>query len=286
MDMPTMPIWLFEKFCGLIHTECGITLNDQKRTMLESRLYKRLILLGFSTYEEYYNYLSDNAIRHTELESLINAVTTNKTEFFRERKHFLFLSEIGLPEIVSGRRFRVHNRINVWSAGCSTGEEPYTIAMTLAEFFGGKTVNFHITATDISTHVLEIARKAVYTREIVEPVPGYMKMKYLMKGKGKFEGMFRIVPELRNAVNFVRLNFRSLDFGMQSKMDIIFCRNVIIYFDHDMRVKLINQMYRQLNPGGLLFIGHSETLSGISDRFELLAPTIYQKPFASQEEKK
>jgi chemotaxis protein methyltransferase CheR len=217
----------------------------------------------------------------SELHHLIDVMTTNKTDFFREPAHFEFLARTALPEIIAQPEKGALKRVAIWSAGCSTGEEPYTLAMVISEFaekYPGLGLDCSILATDISTRVLEKARQAIYETEKVLPVPEPLKKKYLLRSRDRDKGLVRIVPELRKMVRFQRLNFIDEDFGLRERMDIIFCRNVIIYFDKPTQSKLLNKFYRQLVPGGHLFMGHSETLNGLGVPLLQVAPTVYRKP--------
>ncbi|MDY6969539.1 MAG: protein-glutamate O-methyltransferase [Spirochaetota bacterium] len=268
----------FKKFSDFIYTECGINLPPAKRIMLTARLNKRLRALGMNSFSDYYNYVLSPKGYDEELSCMIDVVTTNKTEFFREAAHFDYLVNYVLPELIESKRFRLTSRINIWCAGCSTGEEPYTLAIVLSEFFNSnKKGKFSILATDISTQVLGIARGAVYNEDTLRSVSDELKRKYIMRGKGSKEGACRIVPELRNCITFKRLNLMDKDFGIRTMMDIIFCRNVVIYFDRETQRELFRKFYSQLTPGGYLFIGNSETLHGINDQFESVAPTVYRK---------
>ena len=270
----------FRRFSDFIYQQAGISLPRAKRTMLSVRLNKRLKALGIPTYREYFDYVTSRRGRKEELVQMINVVSTNKTDFFREEKHFNFLSSEVLPKLCSGGGVASDRNLNVWSAGCSSGEEPYTLAMVLEDFFEKKKAgSYTVLATDISTRVLSIAEKAVYPDEVIKPVPQKLKQKYLMRGKGKQAGYVRVVPELRKPVTFKRLNLiEGRNFGMKKMMDVIFCRNVIIYFDRPTQIRLFEKFYHQLTPGGYLFIGHSETLHGINDRFVPVSVAVYMKP--------
>lgn len=269
----------FNRFRGLIYKQCGINLTSVKRTMLASRLRKRLRSLGIGSFSEYYHYVSGTKGGSDELVHMLDAVSTNKTDFFREPRHFDYLMKEALPRMCRSGWWRPGRRLNVWSAGCSSGEEPYTIAMVAADFASHHRVGeFSILASDISTRVLEKARKGIYPDNAVEPVPAVLKRKYLMRGKGSQKGYCRVVPELRSTLQFQRINLNgSRHFGIRTPMDMIFCRNVIIYFDRDTQKKLFEKFYEQLVPGGYLFIGHSETLHGINDRFKAVAVATYRK---------
>ncbi len=269
----------FRLFSDLIYTVLGIKMPPAKKLMLTSRLNKRLRALKLLTFEQYYNYILSPEGRKKEYHLMINAVTTNKTEFFREAAHFNVLVKKILPELIQGSRFKTNKKLYAWSAGCSTGEEPYTLAIVLADFFSNKTGDFNILATDISTKVLSAAVNAVYNNESIKPVPLNLKKKYLLRGKGTKKGVSRIVPGLREKITFQRLNFMDRDFKIKTKtkMDIIFCRNVVIYFDRETQVEFFKKLYNQLVPDGYLFIGSSETLFGINDKFVSIGPSIYKK---------
>jgi len=209
---------------------------------------------------------------------MIDVVTTNKTDFFREPAHFSYLTEKAVPELINLHGAGTTRMLGVWSAGCSTGEEPYTIAMVLNELTE-KYLGFRylILATDISTKVLDIAKTGIYIKDKVEPLPDPLKRKYLLRGKNSYEGMVRVVPELRAMVKLRRINFMEGDFGMREPMDIIFCRNVIIYFDRPTQANLLKKICKYLVPGGYIFMGHSETLQGMDLPLVPVAPTVYRK---------
>lgn len=271
----------FRRLSGFIYTECGIKMSDVKKVMLAARLQKRLRILGMKSFGEYCQYLFSPHGVESELYHLIDAVTTNKTDFFREPDHFEFLTKTALPEIIVRKGGGLWKKLMIWSAGCSTGEEPYTLAMVIREFAErspGFSFDCSILATDISTRVLEKAKHAVYDAERVQPVPDLLKKKYLLRSRDRNKGLVRIVPELRKMVRFRRLNFIENDFGIREMLDIIFCRNVIIYFDRSTQAALLNKFCRQLVPGGYVFMGHSETLHGLDVPLVQVAPTIYRKP--------
>ena len=269
----------YERLSRLIYCECGIKMPPTKKVMLEARLRKRLRVLGLPTFGRYCDYLFSKEGLEDELISMIDVVTTNKTDFFREPKHFDFLAAVALPQLISLYGAGVKRGLNIWSAGCSTGEEPYTIAMVLSEFrHVHPPLEFMILGTDISTKVLERAAKAVYKMERAETVPAPMKKKYLLRSKDRDKNLVKIAPEVRHHVSFRRLNFMAEDFQMREPMDIIFCRNVIIYFDRPTQEKLLNRLCDHLVPGGYIFMGHSETLSGLRVPLVSAGPTVYRKP--------
>jgi chemotaxis protein methyltransferase CheR len=262
-----------------IHEECGIRMPPSKRVMLESRLQKRLRALGISSFKAYREYLFSDEGKSSELTLCIDAVTTNKTDFFRESSHFDYLTSHALPALISSDEDGVRKRFTIWSAGCSTGEEPYTLAMVLSEFAETRPgFEFKIQATDISTRVLKKAKLGVYAAERVSPIPEDLKSKYLLRSKDGRKGLVRIVPSLREKVMFQRLNFMENHFSIRDKVDVIFCRNVIIYFDRPTQENLMNKFCRHLAPGGYLFMGHSESLNNMDVPLVSAAPTIYRMP--------
>ena len=248
---------------------------EVKKTMLEARLQKRLRNLGMHSFTEYCDYLFAPEGMEKELVPMLDMVTTNKTDFFREPEHFNYLTQTVLPEWMKRHGA---GSISIWSAGCSSGEEPYTLAMVLSEYAARNPgFDFRILGTDISTRVLEKAKNAIYTESQVEPVPLELKKKYLLRSKDRSSGMVRIGPELRDKVRFRRLNFMDEDFGMREQLDIIFCRNVIIYFDRPTQERLLQRFHRQMKMGALIFMGHSETLSGLDVPLVSVYPTVYRK---------
>ncbi len=271
----------FVRLGEFIRDECGIKIGRSKKVMLEARLQKRLRRLGIRSFDEYCAYLFSPAGVANEMTHMIDVVTTNKTDFFREPSHFEFLAKTALPEIIANHGEGIRKRLMIWSAGCSTGEEPYTLAMVIKEFAGRyPEFNFDcsILATDISTRVLAKAAEAIYDAERVQPVPELFKKKYLLRSKDRSKGLFRIAPGPRSMVQFRRLNFMEEKFGLRERMHVIFCRNVIIYFDKPTQERLMRKLCDQLVPGGFVFMGHSETLHGMDVPLEQVIPTVYRKP--------
>nr|WP_048831705.1 protein-glutamate O-methyltransferase [Maridesulfovibrio hydrothermalis] len=263
----------FKKFSTLIKGEFGIKMPLSKKTMLEARLQKRLRSLGFNNHSEYCKYLFSTGGFERELTQLIDVVTTNTTDFFREPKHFEIMLSSVLPDLSQ----RIGRPIKVWSAGCSSGEEPYTLCMVLNEFAErNPDFKFSLLATDISTDILRKAKNAVYPMNKVEVIPLALKKKYLLKSKDRTKALVRIAPEVRNKVDFRRLNFME-PFPFKDQKDIIFCRNVVIYFDRETQTTLFNKFCSRLSKGGYLFIGHSESISGMDLPIRQIAPTVYQK---------
>ncbi|MBI9110168.1 protein-glutamate O-methyltransferase CheR [Maridesulfovibrio ferrireducens] len=270
---PKMKDTDFKKFSNLIKSEFGIKMPLSKKTMLEARLQKRLRALGMISHSEYCNFLFSPGGLEKELTSLIDVVTTNTTDFFREPKHFELLLTTVLPELTR----RSSAPVKIWSAGCSSGEEPYTLGIVLSEFAEkNPDFNFSILATDISNEILNKAINAVYPMSKVDVIPMGMKKKYLLKSKNKANQLVRIAPEVRRKVEFRRLNFME-SFPFKDEKDIIFCRNVVIYFDRATQYTLFSKFCAKLSKGGFLFIGHSESISGMELPVRQIAPTVYQK---------
>jgi len=279
---PRLPATLsdreFQRFSAFIYDHAGIKMPPAKKTMLEARLQKRLKANSIHSFEEYSNYVFSPEGRSAELVHLIDVVTTNKTDFFREPGHFDFMVKTAIPNILMTRENLRKNPLRVWSAGCSTGEEPYTLAMVLSEYaIGRPDFRAAITASDICTQVLQTAKTAIYPEERTDPIPLNLKKKYLTRSREKSQSLVRIAPHIRSLVSFQRINFMDDDLGIAEKMDIIFCRNVVIYFDKPTQQTLMRKFYKQLKPGGYLFIGHSETLSGLDVDFKSVASTVYRK---------
>jgi chemotaxis protein methyltransferase CheR len=246
--------------------------------MLEARLQKRLRSLGMCSFGDYCERLFSSPEGDEEIVQMINVVTTNKTDFFREPVHFQYLSDMVLPEFAAGNDAMTGRPFSLWSAGCSSGEEPYTLSMVLSEYAERRAgFRFSILATDISTKVLDTARAGIYDKERVAAVPEPMKQKYIMRSKDRSKGLVRIIPELRGQVRFQRVNLMDENLLLPEPVDVIFCRNVIIYFDRPNQEKLLERLCRSLRPEGYLFLGHSETVHGFTLPLARIASTIYRK---------
>ncbi|PLX97915.1 MAG: chemotaxis protein CheR [Desulfuromonas sp.] len=268
----------FSRFAALIYEQCGIKMPLHKRSMLEARLRKRLRTLGLDSYEAYREYLFSSDGMVEELTNMIDVVTTNKTDFFREPRHFDYMIGTSVPALIAKSGAGIERPLRIWSAGCSSGEEPYTIAMFLESFlWNSKKIDYQILATDISTQVLEKAILGIYHRDKIEPVPDDFRKKYLLKSKNPESRQVRIVPALREKLKFCRVNFMDSSFEVGEAKDIIFCRNVIIYFDRATQERFLHRLCQCLRSGGYLYMGHSETLSGMPLPLNQLAPAIYQK---------
>ncbi len=270
----------FNRLGRLIETQYGIKMPPAKKDLLEARLRKRLKALGIETYRQYCDYVLSKRGMNDEIVHMMDVVTTNKTDFFRGPDHFEFLVKSVLPEMISVKGLGINKELMIWSAGCSTGEEPYTLAMVLSEFqsrMPGLRFRFTILGTDLSTDVLAKAARAVYAEEKIAPVPMSLKHKYLMKSKDSRKQLVRVVPELRAHVKLRRLNLLEDDFGMREPIDIVFFRNVMIYFNRPTQQAILTRIIDCMRPGGYLFIGHSESLNGLYLPITQQAPTIYRK---------
>ena len=269
---PTLTDKEFAQFQSLIYQQVGISLDTPKKTLLVSRLGKRLRELELTSYQAYYDCISGEG-GEEELTQLLDLISTNKTDFFREPIHFDFLREQVIPEVQDTRKLRV------WSSASSSGEEPYTIAMTLCDAIPARNQwDIKILASDISTRVLSKAASGIYEEERVGQLPQDLVRRHFLRGKGAQAGKLKIRPNLAQMITFRRINLMDPSFPIRTPLDVIFCRNVMIYFDRLTQTTLIEKFYRYLRPGGYLFIGHSESLQWIDHQFTYLRPTIYQKP--------
>ena len=278
LSSPKLSKHVFDTLGAFIHEKLGIKMPDSKRVMIESRLRKRLKFLGIDQYADYCDYLFSEAGMENEIHEFINVVTTNKTDFFREPNHFSYMSEKALPELAENFGSGINKTLNVWSSACSQGDEPYTLAIVLSEFAKKyKTYDFSILATDISMKILELAKKGVYHHSHIEPIDIDLRKKYLLKSKDKNKNIVRIIPELRKKIIFRQMNLIEGEFRIRNTMDIIFCRNVIIYFDRKTTDLLLKRLCGKLRTGGFLFMGHSELLDCTKLPLQQVAPTIYRK---------
>ena len=265
----------FNKLSSFIYNESGIKMPPIKRIMLQSRLQKRLKELKMTSFKEYCNYIFSKEGLNNEIIHMLDVVSTNKTDFFREPVHFDFLTSTVLPELVSASK---HRNIKIWSAGCSSGEEPYTIAIVLFEFMEkNPTLDFSILGTDISTKILQKAIDAVYKDERVQGIPLELKRKYFLRSKDRENPSVKMSAQLRNKVRFDRLNFMDNSYGIYESFDIVFCRNVLIYFDRETQEKVINKICTKINTGGYFFLGHSESIMNMNLPLQQIKPTIFQK---------
>ncbi len=265
----------FSQFQTLIYEQVGIRLDTPKKTLLVSRLGKRLRELHLTSFQAYFDRVSTKG-GEEELTKLLDLISTNKTDFFREPVHFDFLREQVLPEVAHIKTLRV------WSSASSSGEEPYTIAMTLCDALPNISLwDIKVLASDISTRVLAKAASGIYEKQRVAQLPSDLVRRHFLRGKGAQEGMMKVKPHLSRLIAFRRINLMDQSFPIRSSLDVIFCRNVMIYFDRPTQSNLMAKFFRYLRPGGYLFIGHSESLQWIDHPFTYLRPTIYQKPLST-----
>lgn len=268
----------YDFLCRLVYERSRIHLGPDKRVLVTARLAKRLRHFGLKTYGEYCELLR-SPHGAEELPFLIDRISTNHTNFFREMKHFDFLRETVIPKWQADTRRREPFRI--WSAASATGEEAYSIALHLAEHFApAESARWLIEATDISTRVLEIAVRGVYEAERLAGIPADVLRRHFQRGLNQWEGHFRVKDELRRRVNFQHLNLLDAGYPFDRPFDLIFCRNVMIYFDRPTQETLVRQLSEKLLPGGHLLVGHSESLSGVKHALKLVRPAIYLKRMA------
>jgi chemotaxis protein methyltransferase CheR len=264
----------FMRFQSLIYKESGIHLSSSKQAMLAGRLSKRLRELDI---EEFYAYLQRVQRSPDEMTRMLDIVTTNETRFFREQKQFDHLRDVVIPRWLQdadeGRRQRT---VRVWSAGCSTGEEPYSLAMMLLDGLGASW-DIRILGTDLSTRVLDIARAGVWSLERSSQIPEQYLKTYMLRGAGSQYGKMKAGKEIRSILRFARLNLHDDHYGVDGPFDLILCRNVLIYFDATSRRGVIDRLIDHLVPGGSLLIGHAETLHGVTTRVRSVVPTVYRK---------
>ena len=271
-----MPEPVFERFSAFIWSECGIKMPPGKKTMLEARLRKRLRAHGLETFEEYCEFVFGPGGLEVELVHLLDVVTTNKTDFFRDEAQFAYLLDTVIPALA--RRRRGSPALEIWSAGCSTGEEPWTIAMTCEEHRRTEPgFAYRIVATDLSTRVLAAAARGVYREERAAAIPEVLRRRYLLRSRDRVHGLVRVVPELRARVSFRRVNLRQPPFPVRGDLDVIFCRNVLIYFDREFQRDLLAEFSARLAPGGYLFLGHTESIQGMGLPLEGLGGSIHRR---------
>ena len=264
----------FLDFSKFIYSEYGIRMLPVKRIMLQGRLLKRIRDLKMSSFSEYKKYLFSKEGHDKEILHFLNVVTTNKTDFFREPIHFNFLNDEVLPK---KKEQKNGETLKIWSAGCSSGEEPYTISIVINEFLkSNPSFKFEITATDISTQMLETAAMGIYPAHKIEGIPLEIKKKYFLKSKDTAKQTVKVDRILQNNLSLSYLNLMD-NYSFPATFDVIFCRNVLIYFDRETQEKVIQRICSHLKPGGYFFIGHSESISGMNLPLENIKPTIFKK---------
>jgi len=264
----------FDKLARFIYDYSGIKMPPTKLTMLEGRLRRRLRATRHASFDDYCDFLFNEDGLEQESVYLIDVVTTNKTDFFREAKHFEYMQTVALPTLTdSGVR-----TIRTWSSACSTGAEPYTMAMVLAEFVEGRSdLSYSVLATDLSTDVLQTARRGIYAEDLVAPVPRDLQRKYVMVAKQQGRRDVRISPKLRSRVGFARMNLMDEKYPVGDTMHLIFCRNVLIYFDKQTQAGVLTRLCDCLAKGGYMFIGHSESITGFDLPLKQVSNTVFQR---------
>ncbi len=264
----------FKVFSDFIYSEYGIKMPEIKRVMLQGRLLKRIRELKMSSYSEYKDYFFSKEGQDKELYNFLSVVTTNKTDFFREPVHFDYLSK----EILTSYAAQNKNNIRIWSSACSSGEELYTISIVLNEFKEKHPrFNFQILGSDISSNVLEKARRGVYAERTIDCIPLALKRKYFLRSKDREAHTVRVVPQLQKNISLKYQNLMDPVYDIKEMYDVIFCRNVLIYFDRATQEKVINKLCTHLIPGGYLFIGHSESVANMTVPLENVKPTIFKR---------
>jgi chemotaxis protein methyltransferase CheR len=262
----------FKQLAAYIKANYGINLRDEKQALVTGRLQSELVQHGFNNFSEYYKYIISDKTG-AAIPNLINKITTNHTFFMREEEHFHYFRDIVLPYLI-----RTVNKkdLRIWSAGCSSGEEPYTLAMILDDYLGKEKIwwDTKILATDISGKVLEKAKKGVYNNQELTSIPSHWKLKYLKETENDNSVL---IDQIRDEVIYRKFNLMEEVFPFKQKFHVIFCRNVMIYFDNETRRNLVNKFYEALEYGGYLFIGHSESISRDETSFKYISPAVYRK---------
>jgi chemotaxis protein methyltransferase CheR len=262
---------LFRKFCAIAYEKAGIHLGDGKESLVTARIGKRMRALGIESHREYYEHLTSDRTGQ-ELTMFLDAISTNFTHFLREPDHFDLLTREVHRRASAGQR-----SLTFWSAASSSGEEPYSMALTILDALDGHDMPFRILATDISTKVLDKAIEGSYEASKVEPLSRAQRAKYFLHHNGDGGGTYEIKPEVKAHLVFKRINLSQPPFPMKGPFDMIFCRNVMIYFDREVRSRLIDDVIRLLAPDGLLVVGHSESLAGIGANLDTISPSVYRR---------
>ncbi len=261
----------------LVYAKSGIWLGENKKGLVKARLAKRIRTFNFKSFKEYQQFILKEE-NSDELIEVINAISTNVTSFFREPEHFQLLEQVILPEIVERKSKAGQKKIRIWSAACSSGEEVYTILMILREYFrDDHSWDIRVLGTDISTKVLGIAKKGCYDQEKIKDLPVHLRKKYFNKFYDDGREIYSVSEEIKKMATFARFNLMDEKFAFQSKLDIIFCRNAMIYFDLESRKCLVKKIFDSIDKIGYFFIGHSESLIGLPSDFKIVSPAVYKK---------
>ncbi|MCE5278997.1 MAG: protein-glutamate O-methyltransferase CheR [Planctomycetaceae bacterium] len=262
----------FETISAFVKSTCGINLHAGKKELVKARLSKRMRMLKLDSFEKYFAHVQRD-VSGIELMGMLDCLSTNLTSFFREPAHFELLAKVMGELLATNAQTR---KLRIWSAGCSSGEEPYTLAMTLAETAGQCGYDMKILASDLSTRVLAAARRGVYPHARLRGVPGELTSRYFTLVQARPERLYQVNESLRSLITFARVNLME-SWPMAGPFDVIFCRNVMIYFDKDTQTRLVSRFQDMLRPGGLLFVGHSESLSGVRHNLEYVQPAVYRR---------
>lgn len=269
----------FDRFSRMVQGSIGVQLPASKKVMVESRLRRRITELGLRSVDDYFRHLFDNGGLTEELDTIFDAVTTNKTDYFREAEHFIHLTERIIPARLSKRQATGRSSMfKVWSAAASTGAEAYTAAMVLADRESRRgAFEWRILGTDINRQVLSEAKRAVYSDAVIQPVPAAFRDRFLMRGQGAQKGNWRIVPDLRRRVNFQKMNLMDTHYPVDRDLDVIFLRNVLIYFSEADQARVISQLAGHLAPHGHLIVGHAEGMIVRHSNLRQVGPAVYRK---------
>lgn len=261
----------FDKFREIVYANSGIALNDTKHAMVSARIAKRIRALGLASHQQYLQFLLQDETGN-EITHFLDVISTNVTSFFREPSHFDFLASVTANWLARGK-----HKIRIWSAAASTGEEAYSVAMTLLDACGHRAVDMRILATDISTSALSKAQAGLYPAAVIDGVPAAFRQRFLVREKNNSEVVYRVHEQVKKMIVFRRMNLSCPPFPMKGQLDMVLCRNVMIYFDNSVRHRLVSEIYRLLNPSGYLLTGHAEGLTSIQSALKCLEPSIYQK---------
>ncbi|MEO5339076.1 MAG: methyltransferase domain-containing protein [Magnetococcus sp. MYC-9] len=271
----------FHRLVAFVYAQCGIEVPLAKKPLLAARIQERLRQVGRHSSKEYVDWLLGSGHSGEELTQFVDVVTTHETDFFQDAEHFEYMVQTAVPELIKELGAGISRDFMIWSVGCATGEETYTLAMVLHEFsrhYPGIQFKARILATDLSKRALTTASTAVYSMEKVAPISMELKQKYLLKSRDPGKRLVRVGPELRAMVKFRHLNIMDADFGLREQMDVIFCRNVINHFDRSTQAKLVNKFCHYMSPGGYLFLGRSENLQGLRVPLVSSAASVYRMP--------
>jgi chemotaxis protein methyltransferase CheR len=266
-----MDFQTFNDFREIIYKKSGISINETKEALVAARIGKRMRALGLNDAGDYLKYLLSKN-NDGEIVNLLDVISTNVTSFFREQAHFDFLGDIFSGWLEQGQR-----KFRFWSAACSSGEEPYSLAMLISDKLNGVNANVKILATDISTKILEKSMAGTYSEEKVSSIPSTYRSRFMHETLWNDKKTFEICEEIRKLIVFQHINLSKPPFPMHGPMDAVFCRNVMIYFDNKVRKNLLEDVYRLVKPGGYLFVGHAESLTGLLSGFKAVKPSVYIK---------